>query len=185
MTHPSAEALVPPSQSEVVYAHDSIARSEQVPGGVKLTGYDLPWAGVETDIVQLSAASVGMKDEMCPDFLFASAVGTSDKLVEAAEAMHDGQKRSADNMFWSRIGGFIANGYHPKVETLPEPVTDTPIHVMRSPAGQRVYFAVKDLADGKKLVIRLAVCDKNKQSLVMRVISAAGQRKQQKMRSES
>lgn len=111
-------------------------------------------------------------------FLLASAVGTSPKLVEAANGMTDKQRHNTDNMFYSRIPSIVSKGYSPSIEIMPSPVTDFPIHVMRNKGGQRVYFTRVNLglpeeqASGPTIV-RLAVCDKNKQSVVVSVLSSA------------
>lgn len=122
-------------------------------------------------------------------FLLASAVGTSDKLIEAANGMTKQQRENADNMFYSRIPEVVCRGYSPNVETLPSPVTKFSIHVMRNKGGQRVYFARVMLGIPEEQVtgptiLRLAVCDKNKQALVMSVLSGFSDRQKQRKLSK-
>jgi hypothetical protein len=164
------------------FAHESIAASEQAAQPITLGSEDLPWLDSP---VELSAALVTMEDTTCPPFLVASAIRASDKLVDAANGMTKGQRENTDNMFWSRIGGFVRDGYHSRIETMPEPATKEPIYVMRNNGGQRVYFASRRAEDGTQTIIRLAACDKNKQGRVMNVISGARERTNRKHMSEN
>jgi hypothetical protein len=164
------------------FAHESIAASEQVANPIKLTIEDLPWIN---EPVELNTALVTMKDATCPPFMVASAIGTSDKLVAAANGMTSGQRQNTDNMFWSRLGGFIRDGYHSKIEIMPSPATKDPIYCMRNTGGQRVYFGVRKTEEGTPLVIRLAACDKNKQDEVMKVVSGAKDRTRRMKMSEN
>jgi hypothetical protein len=122
------------------------------------------------------------------EFKLASVIGTHPKLVEAAEGMTENQKRHTDSMFYARIPTVVSQGYSPNVETLPQPATDFPIYVMRNNAGQRVYFARTridlDKGEVEPVVLRLAACDKNRQSLVMDVLSAASSRQRQRKMSK-
>ncbi len=109
-------------------------------------------------------------------FLIASAVGSHPSLIEAATSLDKVQNNSVNNMFYSRIPEIIEKGYSPSVDSIPSPVTTYDLKVMRNPAGQRVYFA--RLLIGASLenqygptIVRLAVCDKNKQAKVMKVLS--------------
>lgn len=168
----------PPKQ----FAHESIAASEMAAKPVVLGTEDLPWLN---EPVELTAAAVTMKDETCPPFLVASALGTSDRLVDAAQGMTEGQRENTDNMFWSRIGNFVKDGYHPRIETMPKPSTEEPIHVMRNNGGQRVYFTFRKTDEGMPVVVRLAVCDKNKQKQVMKMLSGATDKENRRLMSEN
>jgi hypothetical protein len=121
-------------------------------------------------------------------FKMASAIGSHQKLIEAAKAMTEGQRRNTDNMFYSRIPIVVSQGYSPNVETMQNPTTDFPIFVMRNNGGQRVYFGRTNLNVGGResepVIIRLAACDKNKQALVMPVLSAEGYRQKQRKRGK-
>lgn len=120
-------------------------------------------------------------------FLLASAVGTSPKLVSAAESMTDHQKRIADNMFYSRLPTFIMNGHANNVETMASPSTPFPIKIVRNPGGQRVYFGVIGLSVGRapeRTVIRLGVCDKNRQAAVLAVLSRKNDRENRRKLSK-
>lgn len=166
------------------FAHESIAASEQVTNPaelIKLKAEEFPWLQTDTT---LSTALVTMEDVTCPPFRFGSAIGTNAKLVQAAEGMSEGQSRNADNMLWSRIGGFVRDKHSSSVEKMPESSTASPIHVLRNNGGQRVYFIAREAQDGVIEVIRLAACDKNKQGDVMSRLSSASDRKSQRKLSK-
>ena len=174
------------SQNEIAapqkqFAHESIAASEQAATPITMTPEQLPWLDVP---IELSTALVTLKDESCPPFRFASAIGTDAKLVESAQGMTDGQRQNTDNMFWSRIGPFLVDGYSAAVDTMPEASVGNTVNVMRNKGGQRVYFTRHEGADGVVEVTRLAVCDKNKQGQVMKRLSAATDAKMQRKLSK-
>jgi len=154
------------------FPHESIEASEGLGSPLQVSTTEMPWLTHETE---LSAAVVTMKDETCPQFIVASAIGTDDRLVDAARGMTDGQRTNTDNMFWSRIGGFVRDGYHSRIETMPDTSTEHPVHVMRNNGGQRVYFTTRREDNGMLAVVRLAACDKNKQGKVMKVLSSASE----------
>jgi hypothetical protein len=136
----------------------------------------LPWL---TEPRELSVSMCTMQSGEA--FLLASAVGTSPKLVDAANGMTERQQRNTDNMFYSRVPEVVSRGYSPNVETMPSPATDFPIYVMRNPGGQRVYFArialgIAEEKDTGPTIVRLAVCDKNTQGKVMSVLSGMSDR---------
>lgn len=163
------------------FAHESIAASERGPS-VALDSEVLPWLDGP---VELTSALITMKDRECPPFLVASAIGTSDQLTHAAEAMTPNQRVNTDNMFWSRVGNFVRDGYHPKVETMPKSSTEDPIHIMRNNGGQRVYFMLRTTDKGMPTIIRLAACDKNRQKFAMKVLSGAKDKERQRLASEN
>lgn len=149
---------------------------EQLPQPARIDGTVLPWL---RDVYDLSLAHCELDNGA--SFLLASAVGTHPDLVKAAEAMNDHEQRSTNNMFYSRLASFVDSGHSPQVETLPEPSTPFPVRVMRNKSGQRVYFAVPRLVvpstverpqpSEEPVVIRLGACDKNKQKLVVPVLT--------------
>lgn len=169
----SAETQTPQKQ----FAHESIGAAERVSGPVRFTNEDLPWIN---DSVDLNAALVTPKDKTCPQFIFASAVGTHRKLVEAADALTEGQQQNVDNMFWSRIGPLLRDGYSPLVDTVPNPRTNAPMFVTKNEGGQRVYFGISRSENGLPLVVRFGVCDKNKQDSAISVLSGYSRKEQKR-----
>jgi hypothetical protein len=151
---------------------------------VLVDGNILPWLNRPYDLkVAECTLQSGEK------FLLSSAVGTSPKLVEAAHAMTDSQLKITDNMFYSRIPTVISQGYSPSVETMPSTSTDFPIGVMRNKGGQRVYFARVNLGIPQEqaygpTIVRLGVCDKNKQENVMSVLSGSSYRQMRRKMSK-
>lgn len=148
--------------------------AEQLQANAFVDQRALPWLD---EPYGLSIANCGI--EGGKTFLVASAIGSHPRLIAAAEGMTDKQRHITDNMFYARIASYIESGYASNVETLPKAVTTFPIHVMRNNGGQRVYFGVPRLdiaGDDVPVVLRLAVCDKNKQSEVMKVLSASSPR---------
>lgn len=146
--------------------------AEQLQETLTVDSSVLPWL---TEPLELHVARCVI--EGGKEFLLASAISSHRRLVAAAEGMTDSQKQITDNMFYSRIASFIEGGYARTVEAMPEPSTPFPINVMRNKGGQRVYFGVPTLSiagqEPQPVVMRLAVCDKNKQGEVMKVLSGA------------
>lgn len=169
-------------QPERQLAHESIQSSEYI-GQMSVDSQFLPWISEPVEL--LGGALVTMRDEKCPPFIVRSAVGTNKRLEGAAQAMTEQQSANANNMFWSRIGPFVRDGYQPHVETMPHPATNTPIHVMRNNGGQRVYFMSSKEPDGTVVVTRLGVCDKNKQRQVLKVLSGTGDKENMRKMSEN
>lgn len=130
----------------------------------------LPWVDGQ---VELSLAECRLANG--ESFILANAVGTHPKLVAAAEAMTDQQQTNVNNMFYSRIQTYVEQGYAPNIESMPAPGTGFPIKVMRNQGGQRVYFGMTNLlltsGETRPVVMRLAACDKNKQSSVTSVLT--------------
>jgi hypothetical protein len=117
------------------------------------------------------------------EFLLASAIGSNPTLIEAANGMTEKQKQHTDNMFYSRLPELINNGYSPNIETMASTTTGQPIYVMRNRSGQRIYFSRSYLGVDEEIelgptILRLAVCDKNKQDCVMKVLSSLSIRSQ-------
>jgi hypothetical protein len=150
--------------------------SESLNRDVRIDGDTLPWLS-EPYNVSLSRCTLQTGET----FLIASVIGTNPKLIEAANGMNEGQQRNTDNMLYSRIPTFLSQGYSPAVETMPDPITNFPIGVMRNKGGQRVYFArirlgVPEEDISGPTIIKLAVCDKNKQAKVMSALSGMSTR---------
>lgn len=155
-----------------------IISSEMLPGRFELPEGTLPWVDGPYEV---SIARCDTGDDT--SYLLASVVGSHKQLEGAAEAMTDKQSRNANNMFSSRLAGYMQHGQAPGVDLLPKPVTDFNIHVMRNNGGQRVFFGITEVAinDGEPpqpVVLRLAACDMNRQSQVIRVLTTASANEQ-------
>ena len=138
---------------------------EQLPNASYVTPDQLPWLARPQELSTVRCTLQGGET-----FLLASAVGTHPDLVKAANSMTSQQGKNTNNMLYSRLAGFVSNGYSsPQVsscDTMP-----IPTFVLRNNGGQRVYFAMLSSPDSEeRLFIKLAVCDKNHQQNVMDVI---------------
>ena len=139
----------------------------------------LPWA---RDTTALSIAECRLRSG--ETFYLASAVDTHRDLTAAADLMTDQQRSSADKMLYSRLPEYVQHGYSPAIDKVPQQTTDFPILRAKNESGQRVYFAKIDMtldtadkATNPQILpvfVRLAVCDKNRQKLVMKHLSSAG-----------
>jgi hypothetical protein len=111
------------------------------------------------------------------EFYLANAVGTNSKLIEAADSLTEHQQRNVNNMFYSRLPGFMENFYSSGVDTKPSRSTELPLYVTRNKAGQRVYFSTPEVqveGEPTRIALRLAACDKNKQWQVLKVLDPKG-----------
>lgn len=129
----------------------------------------LPWTDDRAELATVRCTLQGGKS-----FLLASAIGTHEGLASVANEMTYQQSENCNNMFYSRIAGFVENGYHASnVDTMSDASPAMAVHVLRNKGGQRVYFGVISTPDSEeRLLVKLAVCDKNMQSKVMRVFSS-------------
>lgn len=138
----------------------------------ELDSTTLPWLHEPYDV---SIVRCVVSDDT--NYLLASAVGSHRKLEEAANGLTPHQSGVVNNMFYSRLAAFAQHGNAVStIDTLPNPATPFPIRVMRNQGGQRAYFGVPLLPVGESgallpVVLRLGVCDKNKQTLVMPVLA--------------
>lgn len=156
-------------------------QAERIPFSAEL-GYEvLPWIDTPQE---LSVARCVVQGGI--EFYLASAVGTHPNLVKAAEGLNEHQQRNVNNMMYSRLPGYVQNHHGPNIETLRKPATDFPVRVMKNQGGQRFYFATPELpfSDGSNhpVVLRLGACDKNRQELVLSVLSAERGSSQHKVR---
>jgi hypothetical protein len=145
--------------------------AEQLPAPLQL-GHDmLPWIGEgETAAINLTRCTLTSGVE----FLVGSALKTHDRLAKAAQGMNEQQQRNCDNMFYSRVAGYIEGGLQSSnVENMPDTAAPFAIKVLRNNGGQRVYFGLFTTPGTGDLpvVLRLAACDKERQVQVMKIIS--------------
>jgi hypothetical protein len=149
--------------------------AEWLPKPIKLDENVLPWLKSPLEI-SVSRCEL----DSGTSFYVASAISSHDDLVEAAKAMTKKQKHITDNMFYSRLAGYVENHASGNVETFPRPSTPFAIHVMRNNGGQRVYFGEPKLKvpgeeEPVSVFLRLATCDKNGQGDIFKVLTGASQ----------
>lgn len=155
--------------------------------GVPIDSTVLPW--VADGEYSTSLSRVVVQDGT--EFLLGSVVDSHKQLLRAAEGMSDHQRQIADNMFYSRIAAFIGNGHSRNVEAVNNAVTESPIYAMRNNGGQRVYFVMTNLAlDSSKpdqtssVVLRVAVCDKNRQAVALKLLTSNSAGSRRKLHSK-
>lgn len=143
-------------------------RVEQLDTPSLLTPDHLPWLQTDQEFSTVRCTLTSGKS-----FLLASAVGTHKDLISAAANMNDHQDRNTNNMFYSRVAGFVENNYTPSAQV--NTITDTsgiPTYCLRNAGGQRAYFGVvKAPHSDDRLIVKIAMCDKEHQGKVMRVIA--------------
>ena len=150
--------------------------SEALDHSLILDTNTLPWLRESETEIALSRCTLQGGET----FLLGSVINTHPYLVEAASAMTPQQSQNCNNMFYSRAAGFVQNGLHSNnVSTMAEASTPFSTHVMRNNGGQRVYFGVlRDTETNEPILLKLGVCDKNKQAKVARVLSSLSSRSQ-------
>lgn len=150
--------------------------SIQLPEQCVVTPDQLPWLR-EPLRVNVAECRLGSGES----FYLGSAISANPDLVKAAEGMTDGQRRIVDSMFYSRLVEFMRTKYSSGVELLFNPTTDFPIYALKNKGGQRAYFSLLDLPvepntgeseSVRQIVLRLAVCDKNRQKFVMKHLAS-------------
>jgi hypothetical protein len=163
-----------PPKNSIEKVPSGYESSESLDRIIAVGGDVLPWLDqnekFNLHISKLDLTGVG-------SFLVASAIGSNRNLVSAASGLTEHQSNIVNNMFYSRLAGFISNGQSASVETFEDAVTPFPIKVMRNNGGQRVYFArvalgIPEEDEYGATVLRLAVCDKNEQLTVMKILSS-------------
>ncbi|HKU19132.1 MAG TPA: hypothetical protein VJP80_07775 [Candidatus Saccharimonadales bacterium] len=159
---------------------------EQLPEPLHVSDAVLPWldGGVDLSVVHCML-------DGGDDFYFTSAIGTHDKLIEAAASMSEAQRRITDQMLYSRLPGLVVQGCSPHILTLDSPVTPSAIRIMRNPGGQRVYLTRPTLSlecaetsEPVPVYIRLGVCDIKEQAAVLGVLSTQSLRNQRNLRKK-
>ena len=163
MEQPAQTPNIPSGYTEVAKVSETL----------RIGPEQLPWASEQQDL-QMSLCKL----QGGAEFLLASALKSHDALADAANAMTKQQSETCNNMFYSRVAGFVQNGHSsPLVDTFPDARTGFPIRVLRNKSGQRVYFGVmKDEASGRTIILKLGACDKNKQEQVTGVLTSTSSR---------
>ena len=145
--------------------------TESVVTPLVITSAEMPWLDSPTAINLVKCTLQGGKE-----FLLGSAIHTDPKLVGAARSMTDQQSTNCNNMFYSRVAGFVEGGLtSPSVDTFPNSATSFPLRVLRNNGGQRVYFGVmRDEQLGLPIIVRIAACDKKMQAQVASLFHSMG-----------
>ena len=174
-----------PPRSEIEKVPSGYDSSEYLGSDLSVDASVLPWLE-SSERFQIHVSKMDVTGSK--PFLIASVIGSNKHLIQAASGMTDHQSEVTNNMFYSRLPGFLETGQSSNVDTLDESSTAFPIKVMRNKSGQRVYFARVNLGLPEEeqfgpTILRLGVCDKNHQMTVMKVLSgSSGNQIRNKMR---
>lgn len=115
-------------------------------------------------------------------FLFADFIHGR-KLQEAANHLAKQRGVDIDKLTFTHLTeDFLRSGRHPYIKDILNPLTDKPIYCIYNPSGPRVYFMRRDAIQGFPVIIRLAACDKERQTEVLTTISDWGKEKRIKRR---
>lgn len=137
---------------------------EQLPQKSLVSPEQLPWLDSPVELSTVRCTLQGGET-----FLFASAVGTHADLIAAASKMTTQQDKNTNNMLYSRLAGFVSDGFSSPLvsafNSLPGGLA------MSNRGGQRVYLTMASRPDSpERLFIKVAACDKNNQGKVINVI---------------
>lgn len=134
---------------------------------------DLPW--LDSNPIRVSLAEITLKGDG-QKLLFGSAI-YGKELTEAANQLDKHRSRIANNLFYSHIPDFIRSSHHPYIKVIHDATTERPIYNVYNKGGQRVYFMRFDRLQGIPVIIRIAVCDKDREAKVLGVITTASHKR--------
>lgn len=164
--------------AEVALPRPAFETSSRAPK-ITIDRREIPWFVSETEDVQLKRRTLTDGTEF-----FLASVIRGRKLEDAANQLDRHRKQITDNLFNSALPDFI-RGHNTNVRSVDGPITRKPIHVVGNPGGQRVYFMRFGSIEGLPIILRLAVCDKARQSEVLSVLTGTSISKIRKGASKS
>lgn len=129
---------------------------------------DIPW--LDRDSAQIPLSQVTLRGDGQKFFYGDFICGK--KLNRAAGQLDEHRRTIANNLFDSHIPDFIRYGHHPYIKSVSDRVTEKPIYNIHNKGGQRVYFMRFDRLQGIPVVVRVAVCDKDRQGDVLSTLTA-------------
>lgn len=172
------EEVITPSQKDEPLVSNSEVKAQGLPSGFEkvrrseqqlvVDKKDLPWLDGESLSISLAEITLAGSDRQ--RFFYGSAI-LGKELLEAANQLDEHRSRIANNLLYSHLPEFIRSNNHPYIKLVHDPVTERPIYNVYNKGGQRVYFMRFDKLQGIPVIIRVAVCDKDRQAQVLRVIS--------------
>lgn len=136
---------------------------------IRLSKHDLPWLSegiFEPHLVKIKIGS--------SQLLFGSAI-KSPLLVEAAKSLDAHRSQICNNLLYTHLAQY-AEGYNPHVKVVEDTRTRQPIFYVSNKGGQRVYFMRFGNIDNMPVIIKIAVCDKSRQTDVLSVITTNSRR---------
>lgn len=163
---------------------------EVVPGVIKLplTLDKLPWLkegnrGTDngnTDQYTVSLALVTLSDTGNRQFYLGSYIHHP-VLLEAALALKEDQSNSVNQLYYSCLPDIVRSDYSPRVKMVKNPRGGVNIYSTGNKAGQRVYFMRFDSINGLTVLVKVAVCDKERQDLVFSVLTTRDRKEIKKL----
>lgn len=170
--------MLPPAQKDEPLVTNSEVKAQGLPSGFEkvrrseqsliVSQKDFPWLAQESRSISLVEITLAGSDNQ--RFFYGSAI-LGKELTEAADQLDKHRSKIANNLLYSHLPEFIRSGSHPYIKLVHDPVTERPIYNVYNKGGQRVYFMRFDKLQGIPVIIRVAVCDKDRQAQVLGVFT--------------
>lgn len=149
--------------SELPSGFSEVRHTDQV---IALTQAEIPWFGRNEEIIPLVRVNVRGGG----NFYLGSAIREK-RLTQAANQLDEHRSRITNNLLYSHLPDFIVKGYNPAVTLVDDARSEKPIFYVGNKGGQRVYFMRLDKLQGIPVIIRMAVCDKSMEDVVLGVMT--------------
>lgn len=178
----SKELPIEPDLQEtpLVSSNKSVISSEEkkrLPSGLKevisvkdtilVTPEQLPWLH-EPVLVSLKLLTIEGSEE--EQFYYGSVIKHKD-LIRAANFLDEKRSNIVTNMLCAHLSEFIRNRLTPFVKILANGIASKNIRYVGNKSGQRAYFIQMEDLNDRPVIIRIAVCDKSQQLIVLSVIT--------------
>lgn len=139
-----------------------------------LTAKSLPWLnGRDQPPVPLALVTLSGTENR--QFYLGSFIGHPD-LLEAARSLTPSQSDSVNQLFYTCLPDLVRQGFHPAVDLVKHPRGGVNILYAANKGGQRVYFMRFDPINNLAVIVKVAACDKNKEDLVLGVLTTKSQK---------
>lgn len=125
----------------------------------------LPWLDQKTK-TELTLVTLASGEK----FYLGSAI-RGKALTDAASSLNPHYQNLTDSLLYAHLPEFVINEYSPTVKQVANGRTDKPTYYCGNKGGQRVYFVRQPNINNSPCIIRVAVCDKNKQEDVLSVLT--------------
>lgn len=155
--------------SELPSGFEEVRRTDQ---RLELTKADLPWLPEEKTAIPL----VRIRLEGGNEFYLGSAIKEK-RLRIAANQLDQHRSQLTNSLLYSHVPDLVIRGHNPYIRIVNNARSERPIYYVGNRGGQRVYFARFDKLQGIPVIIRIAVCDKNMEEVVLSVITIASHKR--------
>lgn len=165
--------------AEVSELPSGFSEIRQAERQLHITQTDIPWlpkAKKEQDINLVHVRLVGGGE-----FYFGNTI-RDDRLIIAAESLDAGglnRSQIANQMLYSRLPTFIRDGHHPGIRPVYNARTEWAMYEAGNGNGERVFFVRTrlDKLQDIPVIIRVAVCDKSMERVVLGVITTSSKKR--------